>query len=199
MGPAKTLALLGPPQSRTYVQQQQHDAAGTDAFLAFPRIGCVKVCVRTEKRVKPNKKKKRRGAKSCQTGEEWREMSWYSRNAERRGGKGKERKWGKRGMTAQEGTAHQHSLFIHMHPSLKTTSSVFSKTRVQSEPDGCLEPQQHNNVFKRDNGRVPSQHLLITLLSGFSLPDIWMTTAIVQGVCLCSPFFFFFAETLPVF
>lgn len=58
MGPAKTLALLGPPQSRTYVQQQQHDAAGTDAFLAFPRIGCVKVCVRTEKRVKPNQKKK---------------------------------------------------------------------------------------------------------------------------------------------
>lgn len=46
-------------------------------------------------------------------------MSWYSRNAERRGGEREEVR--KEGNDGQEGTAHQHSLFIHMHPSVKTT------------------------------------------------------------------------------
>lgn len=68
---------------------------------------------------------------------------------ERRGGEREEVR--KEGNDGHERTAHLQNMFIHMHLSLSTTESVFSKTRAQPEPDGCLKPQLHNSVFTQDN------------------------------------------------
>lgn len=102
----------------------------------------------------PKRRRDAKTKKSCQTGEEWREKSWYFRNVERRevwtrcsgegrGGEGEDRRSGGDVPPA----AHVLTFAFQ--------KSVFYETRVQSEPQGCLKPQQHNRVFIQDNVSFP--------------------------------------------
>lgn len=91
MGPAKTLALLGAPAVAALRATKTSWCCRNGRIPGIPQNRlCESLC---HGRRKGETQRKRRGAKSCQTGEEWREMSRYSRNAERR----EEGKGGKRG------------------------------------------------------------------------------------------------------